>query len=185
MNKIQLYITSILAASSMLNIGCVSTVTDHAKSAYDNVRRELQSKPGSSETDALYNQVRAEDQIRVQQLRRQLEITKQTKELANLEKKRDDLQRDRSRTNEKAVEYLTKETQYKVELAKLEAIDRNRLGDKIANIERIADTHVEVLEIQQKRLQLESDVTILDVRIVEIKQQITTKQNSIKEITTG
>lgn len=185
MNKLRIYLTSVLVTASMLNIGCVSTVTDHAKSAYNNVRRELQSKPGSSDTDALYNQVRSEDQVRVQQLRRQLEITEQNKELAKLEKERDDLQRDRSRTNEKMVEYLTKETEYKVELAKLEAIDRNRLGDKITNIERIADAHVEVLEIQQKRLQLESEVSILDVKIVEVQELITTQKENIEKLSNG
>lgn len=168
----------------MLNIGCMSTVESHARSAYNNVKRGLASKPGSAETDALYSQVRAEDQQTVQRLRRDLELTEQNKQLADLERARDDLQRDRSRTNAKRTELLAKETEYRVELAKLEAIDRNRLGDKITNIELIADTHVDALEVQQKRLQLDSEVSILDVKIEEIKVKIKTQQDKISQLET-
>ena len=166
----------------MLNIGCVSTMESHARSAYNNVKRGLSSKPGSAETDALYAQVRAEDQQTVQRLRHELEVSEQTKHLAELESERDDLQRERSRTNAKRTELLTKEKQHRVELAKLEAIDRNRLGDKITNIELIADTHVDALEVQQKRLQLDSEVSILDVKIEQIKEQIQTQQDKIDQL---
>ena len=109
-------------------------------------------------------------------------MSEQTKHLASLESERDDLQRERSRTNARRTELLTKEKQHRVELAKLEAIDRNRLGDKITNIELIADTHVDALEVQQKRLQLDSEVSILDVKIEQIKQQIKTQQDKIDQL---
>jgi len=166
----------------MLNIGCVSSVQDGARSAYRSVKRNLAVSPGSAETDALYAQVRTDDQQRVNQLNRILEITKQSEVLANLERDRDELQRERSRTNEKMLEILTKEHEHKVELAKLEAIDRNRLGDKIDNIENIADTHVEVLEAQQKRLQLESEVSILDIKIRELQMKIDTQAEQISKL---
>lgn len=182
MNRLKIYLTCLLTSACMLNIGCVSTMESHARSAYNNVKRGLASKPGSAETDALYAQVRAEDQQTVQQLRHELEVSEQTKHLAELESERDDLQRERSRTNAKRTELLTKEKQHRVELAKLEAIDRNRLGDKITNIELIADTHVDALEVQQKRLQLDSEVSILDVKIEQIKEQIKTQQDKIDQL---
>ena len=165
-------------SASMLNIGCVSTMSDHAKSAYRNVKRNLQTGPGSADTDALYSQVRAEDQHAINKLNHELEVTRETEQLAELERERDDLQRERSRTNAKRVEVLAKEQEHRVELAKLEAIDKNRLGDRIENIERIADIHVDALELQQKRLQMDSEVSILDIKIDELQVNID-KQNDI------
>lgn len=182
MNKHKTYLICILTAASMLNIGCVSTVGDHARSAYRNVKRTLADKPGSAETDTLYSQVRAEDQRRINDLNHDLEITKQTEELANLERDRDDLQRERSRTNAKRLELLSEEKQFKIELAKLEAIDRNRLGDRVNNIELIADTHVDALEVQQKRLKLDGEVSILDIRISELQTKIEKQTAQIDEL---
>ena len=166
----------------MLNIGCMSTVERHARSTYNNVKRGLQSQPGHAETDALYAQVRAEDQQQINKLNHDLEVTKQTEQLAKLERERDELQRERSRTNERRVELLAREKQHRVELAKLEAIDRNRLGDRVTNIERIADTHVDALEVQQKRLQLDSEVSILDIRIAEIQTAIDKQTEQINNL---
>ena len=182
MNKHKTYLICILTAASMLNIGCVSTVSDHARSAYRNVKRNLADKPGSAETDALYAQVRAEDQQRINDLNHDLEVTKQTEELANLERERDDLQRERSRTNAKRLELLAEEKQFKIELAKLEAIDRNRLGDRVNNIELIADTHVDALEVQQKRLKLDGEVSILDIRIGELQTEIEKQTEQIDKL---
>lgn len=179
MNRLKIYLTCLLTSACMLNIGCVSTVSDHARSAYDNVRRGIQSKPGSAQTDALYAQVRAEDQRTVQQLRQELMLAEHNEELAKLESDRDDLQRERSRVNAKRTELLAREKQHRVELAKLEAIDRNRLGDRITNIEQIADTHVEALELQQKRLKLDGEVEVLDIKIEEIQSLIETQHKKI------
>lgn len=167
----------------MLNIGCVSTVSDHARSAYRNVKRGLQTSPGSAETDALYAQVRSEDQRRVEQLRHELEVAEQTRELSKLERERDSLKRERSDINSKRSELLTKEKQHKIELAKLEAIDRNQLGDKITNIEQIADTHVDTLEIQQKRLKLDGEIGVLDVKIEQIQRAIEKQESVINNLT--
>jgi chromosome segregation ATPase len=183
MKNVKLYITSLLISASMLNIGCVSTVSDHARSAYRNVKRGLQTSPGSAETDALYAQVRSEDQRRVEQLRHELEVAEQTRELSKLEKERDSLKRERSDINSKRSELIAKEKQHKIELAKLEAIDRNQLGDKITNIEQIADTHVDTLEIQQKRLKLDGEIGVLDVKIEQIQTAIEKQQAVINNLT--
>ena len=156
----------------MLNIGCVSTVSDHTRSAYNNVRKALKVKPGSAETDSLYAQVRSEDQRHINKLNHDLEVTKQTEALAELERKRDDLQRERSRINARRTELLAEETELKIELAKLEAIERNRLGDRVQNIEMIADVHVDALEVQQKRLKLDGEVSILDIKITDLQSEI-------------
>lgn len=181
MNRIKLYITSILMSAAMLNIGCMSTVTSSARNAYNGAKGMITSK-NTAQTDALYSQVQAEDQKAVQKLTHELEVTRHTEELAKLERNRDDLQRERSRVNEKRMELMSKETEHRIQLAKLEAIDRNKLGDKITNIEQIADTHVDALEVQQKRLQLDGEIGVLDVKIGEIETEIEAKQKHIDEL---
>lgn len=185
MNRLKLYLTCILTSACMLNIGCVSSVSKHAKTAYNNVKKELSTSPGSADTDALYAQVRVDDQHTVNNLSYQLNVTREAEKLAQLEKERDDLQRERSRINTKRVEALTKEQEHRIELAKLEAIDRARLGDRIDNIERIADIHVDTLEQQQKRLQLDSEVSILDIQIDEIQTSIDKQQQAVDNLRNG
>lgn len=182
MNRLKIYLTCLLTTASMLNIGCVSSVTDHARSAYKSVKREIQGRPGTSEIDALYAQVRPEDRHKVNNLNHTLEVTRETEKLTELENSRDSLQRDRSKVNAKCVDYLARETECRVELAKLEAIDRNRLGDRVTNIERIADMHVDALEAQQKRLQFESEVSILDIKIAELQSEITKQKEHINNL---
>lgn len=186
--KVKLYVHSILLAALSLNIGCVSSVTDLASNAYNSTTSKFTNN--TQGTDALYAQVKQEDKAQVDQLNHQLKVAEQQKIIAKLVTKRDDLQRERSRINSKRTELITSENTYRVQLAKLEAIDRNQLGDKISNIETIADTHVDALEIQQKRLKLDKEVGVLDVRINKLEQQIEKENNTLdnlqnKQLTTS
>lgn len=180
MNKYKIQLISLLIAASALNVGCMSTVSSSVGSAYRNAKNTFQSK--DTETDALYAQVNNDDKQAVSSLSHELEVTEATRDLAKLEKTRDDLQQDRSTVNTKKLDYLTKEQTYRVKLAKLEAIDRNALGDKVTNIESITDTHLDALETQQKRLKLESEVAILDVKIAKIKEEIDVQKKKIDQL---
>lgn len=177
MNKIKIQLISLIIAAATLNVGCMSSVTSSVGSAYRGAKNKFSSK--DTETDALYAQVNDADKQTVTALRHELEVTEATRELAKLEKSRDDLQQDRSAANTKKMDYLTREQTYRVKLAKLEAIDRNALGDKVTNIESITDTHLDALEIQQKRLKMESEVSILDVKIAKIKEEIDAQKKKI------
>jgi len=182
MNKLKLYITALLISASMLNIGCMSTVGNHVSSAYSNVKREL-TKPGTKAQDELYQQVSDSDKAQVQQLQHELEVTEQKRVLARLERDRDNLQHQRSEQNDKRMQLLAEEKLYRVQLARLEAIDRNQLGDKITNIESITDVHVDAIETQQKRLKYESKVSILDVRLEQVNQEIQTQTTKLEQLT--
>jgi len=180
MNKNKIRLTSLLIAAGTLNIGCMSNVTSTVGSAYRGAKNTFSSK--DTETDALYAQVKDADKQTVANLRHELEVTEATRDLAKLERSRDDLQQDRSASNTKRLDYLTREQTYRVKLAKLEAIDRNALGDKVTNIESITDTHLDALETQQKRLKLESEVAILDVKIAKIKEEINAQKKKISTL---
>ena len=78
---------------------------------------------------------------------------------------------------------LAEEKIHRLKLAKLEAIDRNKLGDRITNIEAITDVHVDALETQQKRLKLDSDIGVLDVHIGRLEEEIAEQQTKIDRLT--
>lgn len=175
MRKTKTYIYALLAAAMSLNIGCTSSMS----SAYDRAKSMIPTGSSSSSTDALYAQVNTKDRGRVDDLSEDLDNTKKIYEISKLEEDRDDLQRERSQTNREMLTQLTKEKSLRVQLAKLEAIDKNKLGSKIDNIEAITEVHVDAIDVQQKRLKLASKVSILDIKIDKIEQKI---ENLNKEL---
>tara|TARA_R110000772_G_scaffold228503_4_gene339209 strand:+ start:1583 stop:2116 length:534 start_codon:yes stop_codon:yes gene_type:complete len=176
MRKTKIYIYALLAAAMSLNIGCTSSMSN----AYDRAKSMIPTGSSSSSTDALYAQVNTKDRGRVDDLSEDLDATKKIHEISKLEEDRDDLQRERSRTNREMLTQLTKEKSLRVQLAKLEAIDKNKLGTRIDNIEAITDVHVDAIDVQQKRLKLASKVSILDIKIVAIEQKIETLTKEIE-----
>lgn len=179
MRKTKIYIYSLLAAAMSLNIGCTSSMSN----AYDRAKSMIPTGSSSSSTDALYAQVNNDDKSKVNDLNADLKLTKKIHEISELEEDRDDLQRERSRTNREMLMQLTKEKSLRVKLAKLQAIDKNQLGVKVDNIEAITDVHIDAIDIQQKRLKLASKVSILDIKIGKIEQQIDKLNKELKVIT--
>ena len=177
MNKTKISLLALLAAMSSLNIGCMSTVT----SAYDKAKDTL-SGNSAPKPVALYAQVPDADKERITALNHELEITKEEERLAQLEEARDNLKQERSEYNSDRLKYMSQEKAYRIHLAKLEAVDRNQLGDKITNIESITDTHLDAIKVQQKRLKLDSKVSILDVQIDKLEQEITGQKNKINTL---
>lgn len=174
MNKTKLTLIALLAAMASLNIGCMSSVS----TAYDKARDTLTINRAPKPV-ALYAQVPDADKQKIAVLNHELEVTKEQETLAKLQRRRDDLQQERSDYNADRIKYLAEEKAYRVHLAKLEAVDRNQLGDKITNIESITDTHLDAIKVQQKRLKLDSKVSILDVQIDKIEQEITGQESKI------
>ena len=184
MNKIKLYVASLLLAASVLNVGCMNSVSSTMNSTYNNVRGAFASnKKLSADSESLYAQVSDTDKQQVAALQHELEVTQETRVLASLTSKRDNLIQKRSSLDDKRMKVLADEKIYRLKLAKLEAIDRNKLGDKITNIEAIADVHVDALETQQKRLKLDSDIKVLDVHIKKLNQEIDSQQQKIDTLT--
>ena len=177
MNKMKISLLALLVAAAMLNIGCVSSV----RSAYNKTKNKLTSKEDASMT-ALYAQVPDKDKENVATLKHELAVTKEQKILADLQEDRDDLMQDRSEYNVERLEYLSQEKVYRVQLAKLEAIDRNKLGDKITNLESITDVHISALKVQQKRLKMDSKVAILDIEIESVNKKVKAQEIKIEQL---
>lgn len=177
MNKTKISLLALLSTLAFFNVGCVSSVGD----AYSKARNSFSSNK-APEATALYAQVPDKDKEQVATLNHELEVTKERKVLADLENDRDDLQQERSEYNADRLKYLAEEKTYRVHLAKLEAIDRNKLGDKITNIESITDVHLDAIKVQQKRLKLDSKVSILDVQIGKLDEEVTSQEKKIEQL---
>lgn len=162
----------------MLNIGCVSSVT----STFDSVKNSITTnKP--QQIDPLYGQVPDADKERVNKLEHELQVIEQTHVISKLEGERDELQRERSENNEKRLQLLQQEQQIRVQLSRVEAIDKNQLGDRIENIESITDLHVDAIKIQQKRLKYQGEVAVLDVKLEKIEVAIQAEQDKLIKLT--
>jgi hypothetical protein len=177
MNKTKISLLALLSALAFFNVGCVSSVGD----AYSKAKKSISGNQ-APEAIALYAQVPDKDKEEVAALNHELQITKERKILADLENDRDDLQQERSEYNADRLKFLAEEKTYRVHLAKLEAIDRNKLGDKITNIESITDVHLDAIKVQQKRLKLDSKVSILDVQIENIDKDVKSQENKIEQL---
>lgn len=175
--KYKIYIVSILATACSLNIGCVSSVS----TAYNNVKNSLEST--DSKSVALYNQVPTEDRVQVDSLSHELKITEQAHVISQLKSDRDDLRHDRSVADRNRLNLLRQEQQYRVQLARMEAVDRNGLGDRIDNINSITDIHVDAIKVQQKRLSYERDVSVLEVKIAKLDIAISKQEDKLTHIT--
>lgn len=177
--KQKILIISILAAANVLNIGCMSTVS----STYNDVKRSLTAKQSAHEP--LYGQVPEEDRARVKALEQEYSVIKQTHLISKLEEQMSDLKQERSENEEKRLNLLQQEHQLRIKLARLEAIDKNQLGDKIDNLESITDVHVDAIKIQQKRLKYQGTVSILDVKIDKLELAINDEKNKLSEMNTN
>ena len=177
MNKSKISLFALLSALAFFNVGCVSSVGD----AYSKAKRSLTSNK-APEATALYAQVPDKDKEEVAALDHDLQVTKERKVLADLENDREDLQQERSEYNADRLKYLAEEKTYRVHLAKLEAIDRNKLGDKITNIESITDVHLDAIKVQQKRLKLDSKVSILDVQIEKLDTDVKSQEEKVEQL---
>lgn len=149
--------------------------------AYNDVKRSLTTK--QTTTEPLYVQVPEGDKSRVKELEHEFDVIKQTHLISKLEEQISNLKQERSENEEKRLNLLRQEQQLRIQLAQLEAIDRNQLGDRIDNIESITGVHVEAIKIQQKRLKYQGTVSILDVKIDELELAITDEKTKLLEMT--
>lgn len=175
--KTKLIVLSILAAAASLGVGCTSVTN-----AYNSAKRNLTKSDMGVQTNALYAQVPDADKARVSTANDELELTKAELDLAELEQEYSNLLAKRNEYNTDRLGYLSQEKTYRVQLAKLEAIDRNELGDKINNVETIAEVHIKALKIQQKRVELDSKVTVLDVRLQRVEKDMTAKEAKVESL---
>ena len=171
-----LYISLVLLIALSFTAGCATLTKDSKtktkktsdKSLYSQVPESMRADVKEAEFDlqeAKGNVKTAEEKVKIGKLK---------KELGDKEKKRADYEL-------KTAEKLLEEKELAVEAAQWEAIDNANLGDKIANIKKIAKLKSKKLGYEADALEAKADLVTTDLEIKNLNKKIEKMEAKIKE----
>jgi chromosome segregation ATPase len=162
-----IYISLVFLLALSLLTGCETT------------RKLTSSISGTSATDELLTQVPSEEQKEVHEAAFNLQVAEEKiklaemkAELASLQKKYADYQEDLANKHQDAAEV-------KLDLAKLETVDKANLGEKEYNINKIADLKSKMLKIEADSIKLEAKRDTTEQKINGLAQQIEEQETKI------
>lgn len=162
-----IYISLVFLLALSLLTGCETT------------RKLTSSISGTSDTDELLTQVPSEEQKEVHEAAFNLQVAEEKiklaemkAELASLQKKYADYQEDLANKHQDAAEV-------KLDLAKLETVDKANLGEKEYNINKIADLKSKMLKIEADSIKLEAKRDTTEQKINGLAQQIEEQETKI------
>ena len=162
-----IYISLVFLLALSLLTGCETT------------RKLTSSISGTSDTDELLTQVPSEEQKEVHEAAFNLQVAEEKiklaemkAELASLQKKYADYQEDLANKHQDAAEV-------KLDLAKLETVDKANLGEKEYNINKIADLKSKMLKIEADSIKLEAKRDTTEQKINGLAQQIDEQETKI------
>ena len=145
----------------------------------ETTRKLTSSITGTSNTDELLAQVPSSEQKEVHEAAFNLQIAEEKlnlaemkAELASLQKKYADYQKDIANNYRHA-------TEVKLDLAKLEAIDKANLGEKEDNINKIADLKSKILKIEADNIRVEAKRDTTEQKIGGLNKQIEEQETKI------
>jgi chromosome segregation ATPase len=162
-----IYISLVFLLALSLLTGCETT------------RKLTSSISGTSDTDELLTQVPSEEQKEVHEAAFNLQVAEEKMklaemkaELASLQKKYADYQEDVANKHQDSAEV-------KLDLAKLETVDKANLGEKEYNINKIADLKSKILKIEADSIKLEAKRDTTEQKINGLAQQIEEQETKI------
>ncbi len=162
-----IYISLVFLLALSLLTGCETT------------RKLTSSISWTSATDELLTQVPSEEQKEVHEAAFNLQVAEEKiklaemkAELASLQKKYADYQEDLANKHQDAAEV-------KLDLAKLETVDKANLGEKEYNINKIADLKSKMLKIEADSIKLEAKRDTTEQKINGLAQQIEEQETKI------
>ncbi len=168
-----LYISLVLLVALSFTAGCTTLTKDSKtkktsdKSLYSQVPESMRADVKEAEFDlqeAKRNLKLAEEKVK---------IGKFKKELGNLQKKGADYEL-------KTAEKILEEKEFAVEAAQWEAIDNANLGDKIANIKKIAKLKSKKLGYEADALEAKADLATTEIEIKKLNNKIEKMEAKIK-----
>jgi chromosome segregation ATPase len=161
------YISLVFLLAFSLLTGCETT------------RKFTSSISGTSDTDELLTQVPSEEQKEVheaafnlQVVEEKLKLAEMKAELASLQKKYADYQEDVAKKYQDAAEV-------KLDLAKLETVDKANLGEKEDNINKIAHLKAKILKIEGDKIKLEAKRDTTEQKINGLAREIEEQETKI------
>ncbi len=170
-----LYISLVLLIGLSFTAGCATLTGESKKKKAKVSERTLYSQvPESMRADVKEAEFDLQEAKRnVKTANEKVKIGKFKKELGNLQKKGADY-------GLKTAEKILEEKELAVEAAQWEAIDNANLGDKIANIKKIAKLKSKKLGYEADALEAKADLATTEIEIKKLKKKIEKMEAKIK-----
>ena len=141
------------------------------KSADPELYRKVPASMRAEVKEAEYDLKRAQSNINLSEKKLQL---------SELKKEREILRNKYAKFNRQLADVLEKKANMRVEIKKMEAIDNSNLGDKEANIKRIASLKTKQLGIETDIVGIKADMDTTKVQIRKLTKQIIAQEKKIK-----
>jgi len=171
-----LYISLVFLIALSFTAGC-ATLTKGSK-----------TKTKKTSDKSLYSQVPAsmradvkEAEFDLQEAKRNVKTAKEIIKIGKLRKELGDKEKKRADYKLDAAETVLEEKEIAVEAARWEAIDNANLGDKIANIKKIAKLKSKKLSYEADALEAKADLVTTELEIKRLKKKIAKMEAKTKE----
>jgi len=162
-----IYISLVFLLALSLLTGCETT------------RKLTSSISGTSDTDELLTQVPSEEQKEVHEAAFNLQVAEEKMKLAEMKAELASLQKKYADYQEDVVNKHQDAAEVKLDLAKLETVDKANLGEKEYNINKIADLKSKILKIEADSIKLEAKRDTTEQKINGLAQQIEEQETKI------
>ena len=109
-----------------------------------------------------------------------LALANEKVKLAELKKERATVAKKQADHQKKLAETLLKKAEITIERKKMEAIDNANLGDKAANIKKVADLRTKELGIESDAVKTQAVVSTLELDIKKLNKKIMRQEKRVK-----
>ena len=164
------YVSLVFLLAFSLLTGCETT------------RKFTSSISGTSNTDELLAQVPTEEQKEVHEAAFNLQIAEEKSKLAEMKAELASLQKKYADYQEEMADKYHETAEVKLDLAKLEAVDKANLGEKEDNINNIADLKAKILRIEADNIKIEAKLDTTEQKIKGLTKQIEEQETKIMNL---
>ena len=164
------YVSLVFLLAFSLLTGCEAT------------RKLTSSISGTSTTDELLAQVPTGEQKEVHEAAFNLQIAEEKLELAGMKAELASLQKKYTDYQEEMANKYHETAEVKLDLAKLEAVDKANLGEKEDNINKIADLKAKILKIEADNIKIEAKRDTTEQKIKGLTKQIEEQETKIANL---
>lgn len=170
-----LYISLTLLIALCFASGCLTTSKGTKKSKKTSDRSLYSQVPESMRADV------KEAEFDLQEAKRNVKIAKEKVKIGKLKKELGDKEKKCTDYELKTAEKILEEKEVAVEAAQWEAIDNANLGDKIANIKKIAKLKSKKLGYEADGLEAKADLVTTELEIKKLNKKIERMEAKIQQ----
>ena len=164
------YVSLVFLLAFSLLTGCETT------------RKFTSSISGTSNTDELLAQVPTGEQKEVHEAAFNLQLAEEKLELAGMKAELASLQNKYADYQEEMANKYQETAEVKLDLAKLEVVDKANLGEKEDNINKIADLKAKILKIEAENIKIEAKRDTTEQKIKDLTKQIEEQETKIMNL---